>query len=297
MRILIPIDDSKGSNATLSWASQFLDKNNAQLFLLTIYPETAIGNAEEMEQVNQILETGKTFLLHHGFQVIESASRLGSPVETICGFADEKQIDEIIMGSHFHHTLTEQFMGTVSQKVFEEAHQPVLVLNHTQKPFLEISHLKELTLIEEERHPYKILLPLDGSEASKRTLAWLPQFLNPKQSEIYLLNIYDFSPEGGYRYPSKAESEKILKNAEHQLKQDGFKINAVEYRCGTPALEICEYAEEQNIDEIILGTRGHHEVEKYFMGSTTQEVFQQASCPVIIFNNTEKPFLKISQQE
>jgi len=49
-----------------------------------------------------------------------------------------------------------------------------------------------------------------------------------------------------------------------------------------PAYEkLTEYAEEQHIDLIILGIRGHNLVETLLVGSTTTRVVRQAPCPVL----------------
>jgi nucleotide-binding universal stress UspA family protein len=50
---------------------------------------------------------------------------------------------------------------------------------------------------------------------------------------------------------------------------------------GQPYEELTKYAVLYNIDLIVLGVRGHSLVEKLFVGSTTDRVVRQATCPVL----------------
>lgn len=46
--------------------------------------------------------------------------------------------------------------------------------------------------------------------------------------------------------------------------------------------EIVEYAEEHNIDLIVMGTRGRSGLKKLLLGSTAQGVITYAHCPVLV---------------
>jgi len=49
----------------------------------------------------------------------------------------------------------------------------------------------------------------------------------------------------------------------------------------SPGKDLVEFAEENNIDEIILGVRRKSKVGKLVLGSTAQYVILEAPCPVI----------------
>lgn len=48
-----------------------------------------------------------------------------------------------------------------------------------------------------------------------------------------------------------------------------------------PAGAILRYAEDANIDLIVLGTHGRHGFSEFFMGSVAQQVVRRAQCPVL----------------
>ncbi|MCW2277192.1 universal stress protein family protein [Heliophilum fasciatum] len=51
---------------------------------------------------------------------------------------------------------------------------------------------------------------------------------------------------------------------------------------GNPAYAICEYAEEHNMDLIIIGSRGMGEIKSLLLGSISDRVLHLAKCPVLI---------------
>jgi nucleotide-binding universal stress UspA family protein len=53
---------------------------------------------------------------------------------------------------------------------------------------------------------------------------------------------------------------------------------------GNAADSIVEYARDQKIDMIIMGTHGAQGIEKILLGSVAERVLKRAACPVLIFN-------------
>ncbi len=49
----------------------------------------------------------------------------------------------------------------------------------------------------------------------------------------------------------------------------------------TPGEDLVEFAEENNVDEILVGVKRRSKVGKLLMGSTAQYVILKASCPVV----------------
>ncbi len=145
----------------------------------------------------------------------------------------------------------------------------------------------------------KILLPIDGSPCATQTLTWAAGFLDKVQAEIYLLCVAHYIPTTpevayiGYEYEIEATQE-VLKKAQTQLFQAGFNTVKTDYRVGGAAEEICKYANEQNIDQIILGSHGRTGLANMLFGSVSHDVFKYAKQPVLVYNNSEAPSLEIS---
>jgi nucleotide-binding universal stress UspA family protein len=58
-----------------------------------------------------------------------------------------------------------------------------------------------------------------------------------------------------------------------------------------PARGIVEYAEEQDIDLIVIGTHGRSGWSHFFMGSVAEKVVRLARCPVLTVRHPEHEFL------
>ncbi len=133
----------------------------------------------------------------------------------------------------------------------------------------------------------KVLIPVDGSDSSINTVHWAAGFLSPSKNEALLINIYHCSPEGGYRYPSLEESKAILQQAASILEAQGISVRKTDCLLGGEAETICDYAERENVDQIILGSHGKG-LSRLLVGSVSAEVIQCAKKPVFVFKNLEK---------
>lgn len=54
------------------------------------------------------------------------------------------------------------------------------------------------------------------------------------------------------------------------------------HRWGHPAEEICRYAEESDVDHLVVGSRGRGTFRRALLGSVSQAVAAHAKCPVTI---------------
>ena len=50
---------------------------------------------------------------------------------------------------------------------------------------------------------------------------------------------------------------------------------------GPPAQRIVEYANENDVDLIVIGTHGHTGLRRVLMGSVAESVVRKAECPVL----------------
>lgn len=54
------------------------------------------------------------------------------------------------------------------------------------------------------------------------------------------------------------------------------------HRWGHPAAEICDYADEHDIDLIVMGSHGRTGIRRFLLGSVSQAVSSSAGCSVMI---------------
>lgn len=151
MKVLIPIDGSEQSLNTIKAAACFINKKNTRLYLLTvrvpIAAEVPWALMEDEEAVLKILSAAKLQAQAMGFKVAKAEhTTFHEPASAICEYADEIQVDLIVMGSHGYQGLAKFLMGSVSERVFKEAKQPVIIVRNDKSHTVEISHFEETGL-------------------------------------------------------------------------------------------------------------------------------------------------------
>jgi universal stress protein A len=147
-----------------------------------------------------------------------------------------------------------------------------------------------------------ILVPIDFSNHSKNALKYAISFAQQFKASIDLIYVVeptvypaDFS-FGQIGFPNVEEELKVHGNEEleHLIKKEiGGKVIARKIvRMGKPFYEINQYAQERDIDLIIIATHGHSGMEQILFGSTAEKVVRKAPCPVLVVRTGEHEFVK-----
>ncbi len=132
MKVLIPIDGSDASEATLKWAVQTLDKKANEFVLLSVVADPMIAEYE-VEDAKEMLQEAKTYLEGHGARVVKAGYIQADPIEGICQFAIDEHADQILLGSHGRSGLSKLLMGSVSEGVLEKAKVPVFIYRNVSR--------------------------------------------------------------------------------------------------------------------------------------------------------------------
>ncbi|MBK8190849.1 MAG: universal stress protein [Vampirovibrionales bacterium] len=135
MKVLIPVDGSECSNATLAWAAQTLDKATAELHLFYVIPRGIPELVTEEYQVEDAIT-----VLHHAQATLKAAGchvgsheyAEGDPVQEICDYADAIEADQVLMGSHGRSGLARILLGSVSSGVMEHCRRPVFIYKNVK---------------------------------------------------------------------------------------------------------------------------------------------------------------------
>lgn len=77
------------------------------------------------------------------------------------------------------------------------------------------------------------------------------------------------------------EAERTLSEAKTELAKANIKAET-EVLEGDAAKSLCQYAEEHNIDLIVIGSRGLSGIKRLVLGSVSQKVAEHAECTVLV---------------
>jgi len=144
----------------------------------------------------------------------------------------------------------------------------------------------------------KILVPLDGSELAESVLPHVETIARGcSVVEIVLLRVCEAPsiladyPEGKDkswekhvgRMTTNAQQQCniYLGDVEKQLRDRGFSVRT-ESRLGKPADEIINYANENNVDLIIMASHGRAGVSRWAYGSVADKVLRSSCVPVLL---------------
>ncbi len=142
------------------------------------------------------------------------------------------------------------------------------------------------------KKPLRILVPIDFSRYSLETLNFAVGLGDYFEPSYYLLYVH---MDGELEYFTqmagslREEQQKKLDEARRQLDCEAERLRnehpglhiEVDAVAGVPFKEICRYADQKNIELIVIGTHGRTGLSHLLIGSTAERVVQQASCPVL----------------
>lgn len=136
-----------------------------------------------------------------------------------------------------------------------------------------------------------IVLPTDFSPRSQEALPWLRRMSDLLQAEVHVVyvleepQVYTTLDMGPVPIPSATEladsaRERLTRFIADTVVDLGAPlVSAV--LVGRPADEIVNYAREQMASLLIMTTHGYSGVKHMLLGSTTESVLRQATCPVL----------------
>jgi nucleotide-binding universal stress UspA family protein len=128
----------------------------------------------------------------------------------------------------------------------------------------------------------KILVPLDGSEHSKRALHEAISLSKMTNGSITLLNVQRpalTSPVS--HHPSEAPQSIVLSEGQKIVQAAGISVNTLLLQ-GNVVDQIVKTAKDVNSDLIIIGARGLSKFEELLLGSVSHGVVEKSPCPVIV---------------
>lgn len=151
--LLVPIDGSEASNATLDWAANTLNKTNTRFHLLTvikILPELP-SDENDVERATEILSQAKARLEAEGCSVASHQFTKGDPAEEICRYAHDHQaefsIQQVLIGSHGRTGFNKLLLGSVSSSVLEHCEIPVFIYRNQAKHPIKNTFIGKNTLL------------------------------------------------------------------------------------------------------------------------------------------------------
>ena len=203
---------------------------------------------------------------------INSESREGDAARSIAEYAEENQVDLVMMPTHGYGPFRELLLGSVTAKVLHDAHCPVWTGVHAE---------------EVAAHPpdrwKRMLCALDAGPSDLELLRWAARFASEQQTELRLVHavsgagtsLTEESDPSMYEFLFNVARERIAK-LQAEAGTD-FKVCIL----GTAVSQaVRQAAQGHNADLILIG-RGVMQKRLGRLRSDAYAIIREAPCPVL----------------
>src|SRR5262245_28523436 len=147
--ILVPFDFSEYSEQALRYGLELARKFDATLYLLHVVqdPMTQSYAGEVLtlppvEVVDQwVLDAGEKLAARVpplDASRVRVRAVVGSPYSEILGFAEDEEIDLIVMGTHGRGGVSHLLLGSIAERIVRRSPCPVLTVRHPQHGFVDL---------------------------------------------------------------------------------------------------------------------------------------------------------------
>jgi nucleotide-binding universal stress UspA family protein len=294
-------DGSKDASLGLLAASRLLRREDLQVGVLCAAPEfqlpsirggassaKAIRLKEKYEQrlgrETDAIVQNALYMLRREEVTAEGLTEIGSPPQVIVRIGEK--YDLTVIGAKGHADQTRLGLGPVASRVLELSRRPVLIG-------------RELTADKGLR----ILVGVDGSEASHRALDAMTAFIQLGGSEITLIHIMetpwihlgledewvsypedntgDSDPALHLESEMRREAEALIGEARKELARYDVSVETIIGE-GNPGTEIVGQAESEDYDLIVIGATGVSDIKHNVLGRVSTKIAWAAPCSVLV---------------
>jgi nucleotide-binding universal stress UspA family protein len=210
---------------------------------------------------------------------------VGYPAEEIIKYADENNIDIIMLSTHGRSGVKMWDLGSVAEKVIHAASVPV---------WLVPTELRE-EVIWDNLPRRMLVIPLDGSAMSEAAIKHSVDLVKQRAAEfeIVLIHVNPIPTTTSLFQVSKQESE-IIEKQEYldqmvkQIESQGIKARSKILRGDNVAQLIVSYVEKNPTQLLALATRGHAGISKMVFGSVAEDLLHGVkTTPLLIVRPDE----------
>ncbi|PEN15219.1 hypothetical protein CRI94_02760 [Longibacter salinarum] len=294
--ILVPTDGSPTSVRALGYAAVLAERTGARIHIVNVDEREPKLSEVIAIRESDILDDLHADLLprHDEFeddeeldlddfpeQTIQRTIICRSAAEGIVTYANENDIDIIIMGTHGRSGFERAVMGSVAEEVVRTASCPVLTACPRAGDI-------------DPTHPIRpevatILVPVDLSSATEEVIeraARAAKIFNASVELFHIIERVSLPPAYGVGAPAldteaiERRAHKFLEEQASALENSGISVR-VNVQSGHAATSILERVESDRPGLVVIGTHGFRGIKRAILGSVAEQVIRHAESPVL----------------
>jgi nucleotide-binding universal stress UspA family protein len=271
-KILVPTDFSETSKLALNHASFLCRLIKADLLLVHVQsinpfyfeipePMMYAKYEDEMDKMvtDRLAEMSREIATEYGVTP-KYMSRKGQVANEVMTFAQEENIDLIIMGTHGAKGFEELLLGSNAHKIVTLAPCPVITVQ---------THVKKTAFT-------KIVLPIDRSQHSREKVQVAIDMASIYASKIFILGLLEDPEEEEYN-----KLQIVLDQVQHAIQDAGLVCSRHTVKGDHLAKEALKFGESVNADLIIIMTEHESALTGIFMGPLAKQIVNHSRIPVM----------------
>lgn len=289
-RILCATDLSDASHQAIAHGITLAREFDARLLVChcihlpapSIYGEAYLAPEEHLNRSIEFARQRITELMEDHKVDWEPLVIVGHAADEITRVAKKEAIDLALTATQGRRVLKRMLLGSVTERLMRTLPCPLLVI-----PAAEDAAAAPQVALGFKR----ILVGCDFSPDSDLAFRHALNMAQEFQAELHLMHVIEtplytetLKPVFAHREASTVAIHDFLKSKIEALVPDDARLwcrPVTVLEEGQPYVELQRYAEENRVDLIVLGVRGHGLIGTMFVGSTTDRVIRRSICPVL----------------
>ncbi len=302
--VLFPTDFSEGAKQAFPQAAYLADWHDAELHLLNVTGRHRHDYEEQKEKFPLSLDlltewlrrpsgsvSGMNWPNLEALPITQEQVESAEPAEQIVVYAEDEEIDLVVMGTHGRRGVDRMLFGSVTEEVVRKAPCPTF----TVRADADVAPSQAVR---------RVLAPVDFSDASEVAIQHAREIALTYGAEIDLLHVVEepLYPSAYGFEPASFPTPEVVENAEAQLgdlarEKIGYEHVRIDVRTGNPSSEILDYTEENDIDLTVIATHGRTGLDRVLLGSVAERVLRQSPNPVFVVKPDRKSLVSSTQAE
>lgn len=280
-KILVPVDFSSISLASLNYAAHIADKVGAEIILLhvmesyqfnsslkDIIDPTEMVKEAVTKKLNKIREENtKLWMVKITPKVVS-----GKIYKQISATINKEKIDLVVMGTHGATGITnvnKYFLGSNAYRAVYESNIPTITIRRENQKF------KMQT----------ICLPLDITKETKKKVEMAIDWAKMFDAKIHVISVSTFLEEF---VVSIGKLELQLRNVLNQIKEAGVACDGKMLRHDDVVDQIMKYVKKEKSDMMVIMTGRETLLNRFTMSSNAREVIEHSEIPVMSIRPDKK---------
>jgi len=269
--ILIPIDGTESVEETLLYVRSISPKSKVDTRIVLMHVTPSVDSVNAAVEIHPNVNAISDALQYEDWNVARE-TRIGDPVREIIKMAILLPATMILMSTHGRSGLERIREGSVTEQVLKQSPCPVFIL-HSTKPEPADRRTEDLFK--------RILVPLDGTDASAAILSCVERFAKLHDSEIVIF--HDELDHAEYEEEKAAIKAKLQEHSV-ALANAGLKVSLDMTTYKRPIREILDRIDNLNIDLVSMATHGNDGDKIAMDESVTAEVVRHSNCPLLVWS-------------